>query len=356
MNCQEVHQLIIAYIDGEVASSERTLIQAHLARCEPCRRELAALSAIQSRISWSLKDKAAQASPSPQAWSRLQVRLAEQEHPAAPWPLTWLKRIAPDVGPISHLLQGGMTMKKGLAFATLMALMIALGTAAFVPSVRAQVSEILNAWFRIEVPGGRVEITVSGPGEEFTPLQPTYLPDAILSGVASTRGSVTTGAGEGVSLFFGNLTGQWLYITQSPASADKALPEGERVEVNGQEAVLLTGQSGVLVGPPRRLSELMGDEIELPPGCLEAMVAEPREETGALPPECERAAKKAGGVIIVNGRAYKSKHVGPPEMQYENAVRLIWHVDNVRIEMLSNLPVEEVLKVAASMVRGRSSP
>ncbi|HIC94068.1 MAG TPA: hypothetical protein EYP09_07450, partial [Anaerolineae bacterium] len=224
MNCREVKELLVAYLDGEVTPSERTLIQAHLAGCDACQRELAALSAARSRVSRSLRMRAAQRVPPPQAWDRLQARLARE---ARPWPsrlTTWLQSPAPGVGRISQnfQLRGGMTMKKGLAFATLMALMIALGTAAFVPSVRAQVSEILNAWFRIEVHGGRVEITVSGPGEEFTPLQPTYLPDAILSEVVSTGGSVTTGAGEGVSLFFGSLTGQWLYITQSPASADKA--------------------------------------------------------------------------------------------------------------------------------------
>ena len=242
-------------------------------------------------------------------------------------------------------------MKKGFAFATLVALVIALGTVALIPSVRAQVGEILHTWFRFEIPGGKYEVAVSGIAE-FIPLYPTYLPDTVLSGLVSTKGSVTTGAEDKVDLFFGNLDDQWLYITQGPAPADRSLPEGKRVQVNGQEAVLLTGQSGVMVGPPRPLEEILGEKLALPPGCLEAMMAEsePGKEPAPLPPECQKAIEEAGGVVILNGVAYKSKKVGPPEMKYENATRLIWYVGDVRVEMLSNLPVEEMLKIAESMV------
>jgi len=38
------------------------------------------------------------------------------------------------------------------------------------------------------------------------------------------------------------------------------------------------------------------------------------------------------------------------EVRYENATRLIWYVGDVKLEMLSNLPVEEMLKVTESMV------
>lgn len=51
MKCQEVNELLVAYLDNEVTPSERTLIQAHLAGCDACQEELAALSALQSRVS-----------------------------------------------------------------------------------------------------------------------------------------------------------------------------------------------------------------------------------------------------------------------------------------------------------------
>ena len=91
MNCREVQERLVAYLDGEVAPSERELIQAHLAGCEVCRKELAALSATRSRVSRFLQMKAAQAAPSPQAWSRLQARLAEEARPSRQRrsPLAW---------------------------------------------------------------------------------------------------------------------------------------------------------------------------------------------------------------------------------------------------------------------------
>lgn len=245
-------------------------------------------------------------------------------------------------------------MKHKFALATIVTLVLTISVVAFVPSVRAQVREAISGWFRFKSPGGEYEVTLSRPAK-FMPMQPTYLPDAVLSGLVSTVGSVATEAEDEVSLFFGSADDQWLYTTQSPAPADRALPDGRRVQVNGEEAVLLTGQSGVLVGPPRRLDEILGKKLEklaLPPRCLKAMTAEsePGKEPTPLPPECQKAIEEAGGVTIVNGVAYKSKRVGPPEMRYENAMRLVWYAGNTRVELLSNLPEKEMLKVAESMV------
>jgi len=268
---------------------------------------------------------------------------------------SWPKRLAQGVGRIRQIFQaeGGLTMKKGFALAALAALVIAVGTVGFVPSVRAQVSEFLNTWFRIEVPGGAFEIASSDPAE-FTPLQPTYLPDAVLFG--SRSGSYfdffTTGGKDKVSLFFGNLSDQWINITQSPAPANRTLPEGKRVQVNEQEAVLLTGQSGELVGPPPPINECLGEKLELPPGCLEALMVkdDPGMESAPLSPECQKTIEEAGGYAIVDSKAYTVINREPLEMKYENAMRLSWYAGNVKVEMLSNLPEEEMLKIAASLV------
>jgi hypothetical protein len=284
--------------------------------------------------------------------SRLVARLQQQVSMGEARP-PWFQRLALAVGRIRQALQpkGGMTLKWGLAFAALAVLVITVSTVAFVPSVRAQVGEILNTWFHFKSPGGGWEVALSGPAK-FTPLQPTYLPDTVLSGLVSTVGSVTTGAEDEVGLFFGNPDDQWLYITQRPALAERALPEGQRVQVNGREAVLLTGQSGVLVGPPRPLEEILGEKLALPPGCLEAMAAEsePGKEPAPLPPECQQAIEEAGGIAIINDATYRTRPIGPPEMEYENAMRLIWYVGAVKVDILSNLPEEEMLKVAESMV------
>ena len=127
-------------------------------------------------------------------------------------------------------------------------------------------------------------------------LRPSYLAGALrlFEGMKATE--------QGMRLFFGDPAGQWLVIDQSQAPTERSLPEGQRVQVNGQEAVLLTGQSGVeeWLGGPRR----------------------PGGQQGR--PE-------------------------PQELRYENATRLIWYAGDTRIEMLSNLPMEEMLKIAESM-------
>ena len=72
---------------------------------------------------------------------------------------------------------------------------MAVSMVAFVPSVRAQVGEILNTWFRFKSPGGEYEVALSGPAE-FTPLHPTYLP-AGLQGSGITGSVSETCCGEG---------------------------------------------------------------------------------------------------------------------------------------------------------------
>ncbi len=144
MKCQEVNELLVVYSDDEVTPSEQTLIQSHLAECDFCQKKLAALSATQGRVSRFLQVRAAQAAPSPQAWSRLQARLAEEARPSSSWLPTWLQRLSPDVGRINQIFTGGLTMKKGLALAALAALVIAVSTVAFVPSVRAQVVDTIQ--------------------------------------------------------------------------------------------------------------------------------------------------------------------------------------------------------------------
>jgi hypothetical protein len=299
MKCQEMDKLLVAYLDNEVTPSERTLIQAHLAGCERCQEELAALSALQSRVSQFLQFRAAQAAPSPQAWSRLQARLAGEARLSPSWLPTWLQRLAPGGGRINQIFEGGITMKKGFALAAIAALVIAFSAVAFIPSVRAQVIGWVRA--RWEVPRGSMEII--GPQPGYTVLVPSYLPDVI--GSASHMVGVTSMGDDGtIRNFFGDPDGQWLQISQGPAPADKALPAGQEVTIGGQKGVLITGLSGTLELVPPLPEDVQGT------------------------PPADRLESFA----------------------YQDAQRLVWDVGGTRVEILSNLPVEEMLKVAESFV------
>jgi len=86
MRCDKVKELLLAYLDEEVDSSDRALIQAHLAECEACRQELAILSRVRERISQHFQVQASNLSPSPQAWSRLEVYYPSNSPNATPQP------------------------------------------------------------------------------------------------------------------------------------------------------------------------------------------------------------------------------------------------------------------------------
>src|SRR5689334_456129 len=79
MNCGQVQSLLVAYVDGEVTPSERTLIQAHLSNCTVCRQELTLLFTARSRVRSMLQRQAVHAVPSRDAWNRLDAKLTEAE-------------------------------------------------------------------------------------------------------------------------------------------------------------------------------------------------------------------------------------------------------------------------------------
>ena len=224
---------------------------------------------------------------------------------------SWLQRLAPGVGRINQIFEGGLTMKKGFALAALAALVMAVGMVAFVPSVRAQVGEILNTWFRFKSPGGEYEVALSGPAD-FTPLHPIYLPAGFQNGGMK---SVVSTSGELKSIEFAYYNSeQFIAITQTEALADKSLPAGREVTVNGQPAVLVSGLEGVFEYG-----------LRIPEDAHDAHV-----ETFGTPPA--EPLPYHGSIAYTDGK------------------RLIWYASDVKVEMLSNLSVDEMLKIAESMV------
>lgn len=316
MNCQDAQELLVAYLDGEVAPSERALLNIHLAGCETCREERDLLQATQTQVRRFLQIRAAQAAPSPQAWSRLQARLAEacperrrKARPSPSWLPTWLQRQAPGVGH-PPIFTGGMTMKnftKGLVWATIAAIAIALSVMVLVPSVRAQVSELFR-WFRFESPGGGGEVSIPG-SVEFTPLRPAYLPagfQAMAVGLNPEAASLN---------YWNSTTGQILLIDQLRLSPDdnRSLPSGQRVTINGRPAGLITGLEGnvtfVFLSPTPAAPITPPDDSALEP-------------------------------ITASGET----------VSYRDGNQLVWYVGDIRVEMVSNLPVEEMVKIAESMI------
>lgn len=127
-------------------------------------------------------------------------------------------------------------------------------------------------------------------------MTPSYLPPQIRGqvGVAIAEFSID---GKGTANVWQAPNGFWLQIAQWPAQPQNPLPEGQSVQVGAVTGVLRTGPSGEIIFPT---------PLDVP-------------QPGNFP------------------------------IRYENATSLTWQIENTRLEILSNLPEEEILKVAASM-------
>lgn len=214
MNCREVNQLLVPFLNQEIVASEYTLIRTHLAGCPACQQKLSTLSATRSRLIRSMKLQAAEATPSPQAWNRLQMRLAEVTRPSP----AWLKRLAPITDhkhPHSHYRS---TLKTWFTSAVLVILIMAVSVLAFVPSVRAQVGKLIasilpgplgaqpGACQSIE--GGAVGSGVfvwpttlhEISGKDYNPDSPLYHP---AMDIAAAKDSTVVAADAGVVVYAG---------------------------------------------------------------------------------------------------------------------------------------------------------
>lgn len=198
-------------------------------------------------------------------------------------------------------------MKTKLALSFLSLLVILLTMTIFVPVVRGQVEKWFS-WFRFDDPTG--EGSVSVPGDvKFVPLNPTYLPPGFKR--------MTVGLNpETASITYWNSESQHiLMIDQYLQNEKEPLPEGQPITVLGQPAVLITG---------------IGGEISF-------MLLSPTPVA-------------AQGIETPNPAEPPSLSPGSAEMiQYQDASQLVWYVGNIRIEMTSTLPLEELLKIAESL-------
>ncbi len=75
MNHEEAFDLLTSYLDDEVTVEQRREIEAHLATCRICPKELEVLRRAQEALRRSLRSSVAGVDPPPQAWQQLQPSL-----------------------------------------------------------------------------------------------------------------------------------------------------------------------------------------------------------------------------------------------------------------------------------------
>jgi anti-sigma factor RsiW len=75
MDHKEAVELLAAYLDDEVTLEQRREIDAHVAQCRVCQKELDVLKRAQDSLRRAFKSNVAGVEPPPQAWQRLEPGL-----------------------------------------------------------------------------------------------------------------------------------------------------------------------------------------------------------------------------------------------------------------------------------------
>lgn len=293
MKCREVRMTLVAYLDGEVAPSERTAIDTHLARCKSCEKDLAALGRTRTCVTDGMRRLASEAAPSRNAWTRLQAVIVSEG--------------ANSVGTAASKAVGrsALSRKWRVALVAVATVVFAIGVIAAVPSARSAA-------------GGFLANILNLNSYRITPMEAGYLPRGFDPVPVYQVGMVDipseSGADGGdINRAQDTQTGQVLYrsgdwfllIRISPDSGDP-LHEGQTTEVNGNDAVLIKGLSGS-VSPPEQLVTDQGASV----------ATDPRYSVA-----------------------------------YQDASEITWIQGGTRVEVLSNLPTEEILEVAQGLVIG----
>jgi len=177
--------------------------------------------------------------------------------------------------------------------ASLVTLALLSGVVIAVPQVRAQVQEMIDAWFHFQLPGGRSSIGLGfgGAPHAFRPYLPSWLPEGLDLGM--TGGTTAPGV-EYVEFEFHPMPPRkgdqrFIRLVEGKGETLPGLPEGREVTVNGQRAVFtseLSDRHEIQVDPPTP----MGAQV------------------------------------------------------------LSWYIGEIQIELVSNLPEAEMIQVAESLV------
>jgi len=75
MDCKNIRELLVAYLDGEATPEQRERVQLHLSDCPACRQEREALTSTQQHLRQALRMRATDIVPSTQVWTKIQERV-----------------------------------------------------------------------------------------------------------------------------------------------------------------------------------------------------------------------------------------------------------------------------------------
>jgi hypothetical protein len=232
-------------------------------------------------------------------------------------------------------------------------LLIIAGVVAFAPPVRAQVAELFHiVFFSDRTQDSETTVQVEGLPLSYQVLQPGYLPDMF------NQGASLATFGDPSEMIY-SAGDQFLVLTQRAASAKKILPQGEALTVNGLPAVLQRGLAGHYDGPMTDQTGNSTTIYQLISGEMSGVVVVDRSSDVPGTINLTTTELPLNTVITSTDGALASPDMvqtqpisvplKSPSFDYANAARLTFITGNTQVELLSNLPVEEVLKIAAGL-------
>ena len=200
--------------------------------------------------------------------------------------------------PVVRLIQRITRLPHGTATGLMYLILLALVVSA--PSVRARMESWVGSWFSFSSPDGE-DFAAIGGFSAFTPYHATYLPEGFQH---SGTGTITGWPDyEALELTYDHKNGQFFTLLESTGGDARALPSGEELQVGDSRAVFISNfatSSAELVAKIPILS------------------------------------------IVSN-------------FDYSNTNMLTWFMGEVKIEMFSNLPEDEMIRIAASLVPMQTS-
>jgi hypothetical protein len=225
MNCKEVQELTPAYLDGETSPSEKRLVQAHLATCENCQKEVEVVDGMREGLRQHFQTTAAAVMPSAASWSNLEAVL-----PTKP-PKRSSASLLGSSNPIAGWFSG---LKLSTQRAAIIALIVVLLVFA-APPVLARLEPIFTNWFSFSSPDGE-NFTAIGGFDAFVPYHAAYVPEGFESSLLGTL----TGQGiESIEIGYDEREGGFFTLVQSMGKSVTALPEGETASVGTNRAIII---------------------------------------------------------------------------------------------------------------------
>jgi Putative zinc-finger len=107
MNCSEEKALLLPYLHGELARSERALVRAHLDECAACRAALAEIEHREVDLRRALSRRADQAHAPARAWLRLAASVQAERRPHK---LRWFESLGGLAAGVTRLAASAMAI------------------------------------------------------------------------------------------------------------------------------------------------------------------------------------------------------------------------------------------------------